>query len=114
MKGNLARRDSGGGSMAQGRGWFAIPRAEIGSTRWVTLLPTSMFHFHVPSPYPNPDFEPSPKLVPRWTQVTRKLDARLRGGGWFRNGRRKSVCPKGKVQKIKYRRAQSAIEVVGV
>lgn len=35
--------------------------------------------------------EPSPKLVPRWTQVTRKLDARLRGGGWFRNGRQKNV-----------------------
>lgn len=36
MRGNLARRGSRGGSMAQGRGWFAIPRAKTEGTRWVT------------------------------------------------------------------------------
>lgn len=43
MTGNLARRGSGGGSVARGRGWFAIPRAEIERTPWVTLLPPPMF-----------------------------------------------------------------------
>ena len=48
MRGNLARHGSGGGSMVRGRGWFAIPRAKTEGTRWVTLLPVSMFHFRVP------------------------------------------------------------------
>lgn len=57
----------------RGGGWFAIPQAEMWATPWVTLPPTSMFHFQCSKP----QFQPRLwNQVPRWTQVTRKIAGR--------------------------------------
>lgn len=82
--------------------WFAIPKAGTWAPPPTTLPLTPMFRFRVPIPNPKPDFE----QVPSYTQVRRKVAGR---GGGFENGKQKTVYSKGKVQKIKNRRAQSAI-----
>ena len=67
----------------RGGGWFAIPQAEMWVTPWVTLPPTSMFHFQCS----RTQFQPRLwNQVPRWTQVTRKIAGR----GGFRNGMQKN------------------------
>ena len=87
---------------APAAGWFAIPKAGTWAPPPTTLPLTSMFLFRVPIPNPKPDFGTK-------SQTSTKLHARLRVGGGFENGKQKTVYSKGKVQKIKFRRAQSAI-----